>query len=206
MKKIYLYLTAVILILAAGLSVTGCDDSNSAGGSTEIAVTHFFPAKVFEGQEVQISGTRLNEATAVVFPDGKSVTALKKTGTGLITVTTPAGVTSGILSVQAGGNTVSSNVQLTVGNPRIKALMPENQARIGQELIITGFDMEFYTKIKFPGKTGDIVVNSTEFNRKSSDFIYVKVPAGIAIGPTRIKLVVTSGREDLLPEINLVEQ
>ena len=204
MKKVYLYIITVVFILFAGLSLSGCDGSDSGGGAEALSVKQFFPTKVFEGQEVQITGTGLNEATAVEFPGNKVVTSFKKIGNGMIIVTTPSGVSEGILSVQAGGNTSSAKAQLTVGNPRIKSMMPNDEASIGRDLNIAGADMEFYAKAIFPGKEGDIILNASDFVRKSSDFIYLKVPAGIESGPAIIKLVTTSGREDLLPQITLI--
>ena len=186
MKRIYLYFTAVVFILFTGLSVTGCDDDNSGGKSGELSIGQFYPTKVFEGQEVQITGFGLNEVTAVVFPGNISVTSFTKVGNGLINVITPAGVTNGILSVQTANGSASSKVELTTGDPHINSMMPNDEAGIGRELNITGVDMEFYVKAIFPGKDGDIVVNAVDFSRKSTPFIYLNVPDGIASGPGQI--------------------
>ena len=204
MNRIYFYLTSVVLILLTGLCVTRCGESDSGGKSEELSVKQFFPTKVIEGQEVQITGTGFNEVTSVVFPGNRSVTSFKKTGNGLISVITPSGVSDGILSVQAGDNTASAGIQLTVGNPHINSMMPNDSAGIGRELNISGVDMEFYIKAIFPGIEGDIVVNAIDFTRKSTDFVFVKVPDGIEDGPTRIKLVTVSGREDFTPQIVLI--
>ena len=204
MKRIYLYFTTVVFILFIGLSFTACDEDSSEGGSQALSVSQFFPTKLYEGQEVQITGTGLNEVTAVIFPNGKSVSSFTVLGKGLISVITPAGVSNGILSVQAGSNTASANVSATVANPRISSMMPNDEAGIGRELSISGVDMEFYVNAIFPGKAGDIVVNAIEFTRKSTSFVFLNVPEGIESGPARIKLITTSGRVDLLPEITLV--
>jgi len=204
MKRIYLYLTWVVFMLFAGLTVTGCGSNDSEGDYETLSVKQFFPVKVIEGQEVQITGTGLNEVTTVIFPGNISVTSFNKTGSGLLNVITPAGVSNGVLSVQAGNNTASAPAQLIVGNPRINAVMPNDEAGIGRELTISGVDMEFYVKVIFPGVNGDIVVEPIHFVRRSTLFIYVNVPPGIADGPARIRLVTLSGKEDLLPEIKLI--
>ena len=206
MKSIYLYITSALFVLFAGLVFTGCEENKDEAAAQGLSIRVYSPIKVVEGQEVIITGTGFKDVNTVVFPGNISVSSFNKVSNNMIKVITPAGVSAagGDLIVQAGNESATAHIPMTIGNPRIATMVPNDEAGIGREIIISGTDMEFYDRIIFPGKDEDIVVKAIDFERRSSIVIRVKVPAGIADGPARIRIVSFSGKEDLLPEIYLI--
>ncbi|MDR1556416.1 MAG: hypothetical protein LBS88_05205 [Tannerellaceae bacterium] len=207
MKRTYFFLSAFFFFLA-GVSMTSCEDDEDAGGSEGLSIKVYSPTKVIEGQVVTITGTALDGATAVEFPGGVSVSDIRHTGTGLLTVVTPAGIAAGggELIVRAGDQSVAAPVPLTIGHPAIATLSPGDEAKVGNELIVTGTDMEFFTQAVFPGTDGEVVVNAIDFERISTSLLRIKVPRGIAEGRANIRLLTVADKEYLLPEINLIPQ
>ena len=206
MKSIYLNLTSAFFIIFAGLAISGCGEDNDEAAAQGLSIKVYSPVKVVEGIEVVITGTGLNDVTAVIFPGNISVTSINRVSNNMITVITPVGISAagGELTLQAGNESVTSPELMTVANPTINTIVPGDEAAEGREIVISGTDMEFYDKMIFPGKKGDIVINAVHFERKSALLIRVKVPEGIVDGPARIRIVSISGKEDLLPEIYLI--
>ena len=208
MKSIYLYITSALFVLFAGLVISGCSENKDEVADLGLSIKVYSPIIVVEGQEVVITGTGFNDVTAVVFPGNISITSFNRVSNNMIRVITPAGVSAagGDLVVQAGNESVAAHIPMTVGTPQIRTMVPNDEAGIGREILISGTDMNFYSKIIFPGKDGDIVIDAIDFDRKSTILIRINVPSGIADGPARIKLITMFGREDLLPEINLIAE
>ncbi len=205
-RNSFISLIAVFITLCAGVVVSSCDDSKDDALSEGLSIKVYSPTKVIEGQEVVINGTGLDGVTSVVFPGGVSVTAIKAVTSNDIRVIAPAGIAAqgGELTVQAGNQSVTARIPLTVGSPSVATLAPGDKAGIGDELIITGTDMEFFEKAIFPGDKGDVVVNAIDFNRKSTGFIKLNVPEGTKNGTAQIRLVSCANKEVLLPALNFI--
>ncbi|MDR1258169.1 MAG: hypothetical protein LBK65_02650 [Tannerellaceae bacterium] len=207
MRNIYLYPASLLFVLLSGLAVAGCADSNDDAAGVGLSIKVYSPVRVVEGQKVVITGTGLGGATSVVFPGDISVTSIEATGDNMISVITPAGLPAegGRLAVRAGDETAVAAIPLTVASPTYTAMTPGGKVGGGDELLIVGNDMEFFEKVIFPGDNGDVTVNAIDFERRSTSLLRIIVPRGSGIreGPGRIRLAMASGKEILLPEVEL---
>jgi hypothetical protein len=202
----FIYPIVVCFAFFMGAAVSSCNDNKGDALSAGLSIKIFSPTKVVEGQEVMITGTGLDGVTSVVFPGGVSVTAIKVVTSNDIRVITPAGISpeGGELTVQAGNESVTARVPVTIGNPSAATLSPSDKAAISEELTITGTDMEFFEKAIFPGEEDDMTVTAIDFVRKSTSLLKLKVPAGIKGGMAHIRLVTCGGKDVLLPELELI--
>lgn len=206
MKRLYFYLSTLFCIFALGLSMSACSEEDELGANEGLSIKVYSPTKVIPGQEVVISGTGLDFATSVVFPGEVTTSDIEVINAGMIKVTTPAGIDAngGELVVNTETETATARVPMTVGNPNIGIMNPTDKANVGDEITITGTDMEFFTKAYFPGEEGeDVVVNAIDFNRKSTSQLRLSVPRGIAEGMAAIRLETCDGKQYTLPEIEL---
>lgn len=205
-KNSFISLITVFFTFLIGAAVSSCEDNKDDALSEELSIKVFSPTKIIEGQEVMITGNGLDKVTSVVFPDGVSTTNIKIITHNDIRVIAPAGISTkgGELTVQTENQSVTARIPVTVGNPAVATLAPGNKAGVGDELTITGTDMEFFEKAIFPGKEDDVTLNAVDFSRKSTALLKLKVPAGIKDGLAQIRLVTCAGKEVLLPKLNLI--
>ena len=88
-------------------------ESIEAASST-LGIASFAPESGKEGESVEISGTGLAKATAVVFAGDVSADAAFDPDTGTLQTTVPGGATSGPVSVTVGSQTATSEEPFTV--------------------------------------------------------------------------------------------
>lgn len=201
-------------LLVAGLAlltltvVTSCSDNDKADANHQLEVKSVLPTKVMEGQVVTITGTGLDEATSVVFPGNVTVSNITKVGNGYITVTTPAGISAGAITVEANGQSAEAPQTLTVGKPEPVRVAPlDQEIKINECVEVYGSDLEFITKAYFPGEDGkDVVVAASDFKRKATGSLYIYSPMGIKAGPAQVVLEDCSGKKYTLPEVTLSDE
>ena len=211
MKHHFRYLLLVpALAWLASMALTSCSTKNETDANDILLVKSVLPTKVLPGQVVTITGTGLEDATAVVFPGNVSVKDITKVGNGYISVVTPAGVSAegGPITVEAGSESAQSVMKLTVGNPQPSTVAPlDAEIKINECVEVYGKDLEFITKAYFPGKDGeDIVVPASAFKRKATGSLFIYSPMGIKAGPAEIVLEDCSGKKYTLPEVTLSEK
>ena len=148
MKRLYFYLSTLFCIFALGLSMSACSEEDELGANEGLSIKVYSPTKVIPGQEVVISGTGLDFATSVVFPGEVTSSDIEVINAGMIKVVTPADIDTngGELVVNTETETATARVPMTVGNPNIGIMNPTDKANVGDEITITGTDMEFFTK------------------------------------------------------------
>lgn len=205
-KNSFIYLMVVFLAFFVGAALSSCEDNKDDALSEGLSIKVFSPTKMITGQEVMITGTGLDQVTSVLFPGGVSVTTIRVVTPNDIRVIAPAGISpeGGELTIQADGQSVTARIPVTVGKPTVATLAPNEKAGVGDELTITGTDMEFFEKAIFPGDEEVITVNAIDFSRKSTSLLKLRVPAGIVSGVAQIQLVTCANEVVLLPEIELV--
>lgn len=211
MKHHFRYLLLVpALAWLASMALTSCSTKNETDANDILLVKSVLPTKVLPGQVVTITGTGLEDATAVVFPGNVSVKDITKVGNGYISVVTPAGVSAegGPITVEAGSESAQSVMKLTVGDPKPSTVAPlDAEIKINECVEVYGKDLEFITKAYFPGKDGeDIVVPASAFKRKATGSLFIYSPMGIKAGPAQVVLEDCSGKKYTLPEVTLSEK
>ena len=128
-KYRFLSFAAAGAVMFAGVAFTSCSDDNDDAITGGLSVQAVSPTKVIEGQEITITGTGLDKVTAVVFPGDVKSTEIKKVGSGLISVITPANVFAdgGVISVEADGETAYSRMSISLGHPVVNTVAPVDE-------------------------------------------------------------------------------
>ncbi|MDE7396853.1 MAG: hypothetical protein K2M98_03920, partial [Muribaculum sp.] len=203
--KIYkTYLWIILSTLLAGLTC-GCSDDLQESISQGVQIKSFMPTAVMENTEMVITGSNLNEVTAVIFPEDIEVKSFELVTSNMIKVTVPAGVSSGKLRLLSTAGITESTISMRPAVPQINSMEPGDEVREREVITFKGEDLDCISKIIFPGEYGeDIVVEAMSFMRKSSGHLKVRVPVGIMGGMTSIRLITADGTELKSNEINLL--
>ena len=176
MKRFINYLNLFILGIMC-MNLTACSDDSAERGNKNISVTVFSPTRVVPGETVTIVGTGLDKVETVVFADNNRVTEIEVTNENQIKVKIPSsiGETTSTITLEGEGQAVTTDAELTIIMPQITAYTPL-EINAGDELELTGTDLQHISAITFPG---DITVNAVDFIRKSENILHVQVPIDI---------------------------
>jgi hypothetical protein len=126
------------------------------------------------GSTITITGDFMNWVTEVWFADGIAVTEFVSQSLNELIITVPLEAQTGSLTLLTGGTeplTIETDDELIVTLPILTALTPNPVAR-GEELTITGTDLDLVSGILFKGLTEPV----TEFVSKTETEIVVVVP------------------------------
>jgi ribosomal protein L18E len=151
-----------------------------------LAITGFSPESGREGEEVTITGTNFHPTAAnnTVKFNGTTATVSTATETEM-KVTVPTGATTGKVTIDANGESVTSTNDFTViSAPAITGFSPKS-GQAGDEITITGIN--FSTKI-----TDNIVMlngNTARVISATATELKVIVPSNATAGSGRISLV-----------------
>ena len=137
------------------------------------ALTNLSPSSGPIGTSVTITGTNLTGATSVSF-NGSSASFVVNSAT-QITVTVPAGTTTGLLTVTTPGGTSNGiTFSVTAPVPTLSSLSPAS-GPVGTSVTITGTGLTGATTVSFNGTAATFAV-------VSAGTITATVPAGAATG------------------------
>jgi hypothetical protein len=140
------------------------------------------PAQAEVGETVTITGTNLSAVTAVKF-NATTATIDSKSATTIVTKV-PAGATSGKISVTAPAGSASSAADFTVVvAPTIASFSPA-KAEQGDDVTITGTNLDAVTAVEFNGKIATI-------KSKTATSLVATVPAAVTYG--KIKVTAPAG-------------
>ncbi|MFD2721837.1 IPT/TIG domain-containing protein [Hymenobacter monticola] len=138
-------------------------------------ITSFTPTSGAVGSTVVITGTNFTGATQVTF-NGTIATTLTVNSATQVTVTVPAGATTGVIGLTAPtGTTASTAVFTVIPAPTITSFTPAF-GRPGTVVTITGTNFTGATQVTFNGTA------ATTFTVVSATQITVTVPAGATTG------------------------
>lgn len=141
------------------------------------------------GENITITGNYMNWITGVQFSDDILVTEFVSQSLSELVVTVPMAAKTGPLVFLGGGTepvTIETEKELRVSLPSISGMSP-NPVNRGDNLIITGTDLDLAEAVIFKGEDGMI----TEFVSQSPTRLVVKVPEKANKG--KISLVAFSG-------------
>jgi IPT/TIG domain len=135
----------------------------------------FGPPSGLEGSSVTLTGTGFTGTAEVAF-NGTVATAFKVDSDTQITVTVPAGATSGKISATNAAGTGTSATDFTViVTPSITSSTPTSE-QVGASIVLTGSRFTGATAVKFNGTA------AATFNVDTDAQITVTVPAGATTG------------------------
>ena len=164
---------------------------NSATSATSFTVIQpptiagFTPTGGLAGTTVTITGTNLTNATAVAF-NGTAAPGFVMNSATQITVSAPAGVTTGPISLTTPGGTATSATPFTVGTPPTIVSFAPTTGPVGTVVVITGTDLTGATQVRFNGTV------APTFTVNSATQITATVPAGATTGPIGVTTPVSS--------------
>lgn len=195
------------VILALALTAAACTPEMAEEKVEGLALKSYMPTSVLAGAEMLITGNNLDEVVSVVFPDNVEVTDFELITNEQIRLVIPSGIAQegGKLTLVSADRKVESKVAMRLARPAVLSLDPGDEIKPGKVLTIKGEDMEYVTKVIFPGaKEGNVVtIESMDFLRKSPDNVKVTVPEGIYNGTAKIKVQTLEGKILESPEINI---
>ncbi|HEU5070090.1 MAG TPA: IPT/TIG domain-containing protein [Verrucomicrobiae bacterium] len=164
-----------IFVSVAGVGVNSADDFTVIGSGP--FVSGFSPAIGNAGASVTIFGAHFSNPLTVKF-NGVTVPGASTAAPDQFTVTVPAGVTTGPISV-----TTTAGTWTTVSNffvpPVITSFSPAS-GRAGTNVLVRGTNFVGTTAVRFNG------VDAASFSVLSNTVIQATVPANATTGPVRV--------------------
>ncbi len=171
------------------------------------AITAFSPASGAVGSAVTLTGTNLTGATAVRF-NGVSAPVFTVVSATQLTVTVPAGATTGVLSVTTPGGTATSATTFTVvptPAPTISSISPASGI-IGTTVTVSGTHLTGATVVQLNGKPAEsyVVTSATSLNVVVSEgtttgLVSVTTLGGTALSPAPFTVLPTPDIDALAP-------
>ncbi|WP_230688401.1 IPT/TIG domain-containing protein [Hymenobacter jeongseonensis] len=156
----------------------------SASSFTVLApvISSFTPTSGLTGTSVVITGTNFSGTTAVRFNGLAAAGYIVNADGTQLTVSVPAGATTGPISVTTPTGTGTSTTSFTVPEPTISSFSPTSGTS-GTSVVITGTNFTGTTAVRFnsTAATGFVVNSDTQLT--------VNVPTGATTGP----ITVTTG-------------
>jgi hypothetical protein len=161
-------------IVVTGPTGTGTSATSFVIGNPP-TITSFSPTSGAAGTSVVITGTNFTSASAVAFNGTNAPTFTVNSAT-QITVTVPAGATTGTITVTTPiASATSANVFTVIAPPTIISFTPA-AGQPGTVVVITGANFTGATTVAFNG------TNAPVFTVNSGTQITVTVPAGTTTG------------------------
>ncbi|MDO7875502.1 FG-GAP-like repeat-containing protein [Hymenobacter sp. ASUV-10] len=148
-------------------------------------LTSFTPTSGPVGTSVTITGTNFTGATGVSF-NATAATSFVVNSNTSITATVPAGATTGPISVQALGGTVTSTGTFTVIQPPVLSSISPGSGPTGVGLTLTGTTLTGTTVITFAGSSNNTVSSGFTINAAGTQISGIIVPAGAITGPVTV--------------------
>ncbi|GAA4370932.1 hypothetical protein GCM10023185_45910 [Hymenobacter saemangeumensis] len=143
------------------------------------AIASFTPSSGGASTSVTITGSYFSGATSVAF-NGTNAPGFTVNGAGTqITVTVPAGATTGPISVTTASGTTTSSTSFTVGAVLAISSFTPASGPVGTSVTITGSEFTGATAVAFNGTAASFTVNS-------ATQITATVAAGTTSGTIRV--------------------
>ena len=185
-----------------------CKDDLKEKAITGIALKSYMPTVVMTGSEMVITGTNLDQVTALIFPGDIEVTDFEVVTSNQIKITVPTGIAEegGTLKLISADQIIESTVAMRLAKPKITSMDPGDQVKELQVLTFKGEDLECIKQVSFPSAETEqeIVIDAMSFMRKSSDNVKVWVPVGVKNGVSTLSLIAVDGTILQSQEINLI--
>ena len=148
-------------------------------------ITSFTPTGGLAGTVVTVLGSNFTGATQVAFNGTAAITYTVNSATQL-TVTVPAGATTGPIRVTAPSGTGTSALAFTVAPPPTIVSFAPASGYVGTAVTLTGTNFTGASQVTFNGMA------ATTFTVNSATQITATVPAGATTGPVSVTTAVST--------------
>ncbi len=200
---------SVILWFLLGLfgltiTFTSCKDDDDDDGASQTELLSYGPMPVQRGAELRFIGTKLDEVTSIIIPDGLEITAAnftEQTSTG-IKLIVPQDAEEGYLEIVHSGGTITTLTPIGFSEPITMDDFTQSSYKPGDELTLTGDYLNRVAEFIF---TDRVIVDSADFTAQSRYLITLTVPEEAQTG----KISLSNGAEDPIivyseEELNIV--
>ena len=196
-KLLTLFKTCVILVSCL-IWVTACDQgedlSTNQLGDKDVTLKSFGPSPIPRGAELRIIGSHVDRVESVTFQGTAAITDIRKTfGANEIRVIVPQDAQPGIITLTAGGKTISSITDLTFEETIIINSISPLTVKAGNTIKIEGDYLNLVEEIIF---AEDVHVLKAAFRSQNRSTIEVVVPLEAQTG----KIVVSDGADIVVEE------
>ena len=190
-KLLTLFRTCIILV-GCLIWTTACDqgedlDTNQLSDGN-VTLKSFGPSPIPRGAELRLIGSHLDRVESVTFQGTAAVSDIKKISSNEIRVTVPQNAQPGIITLTAGGKTISSVTGLTFEETIIVNSISPLSVKAGNTLKIEGDYLNLIEEIIF---AEDVHVLKAAFKSQSRTAIEVVVPLEAQTG----KIIVSDGAD-----------
>ncbi len=155
--------------------------SNVVEGPGAPTISGFTPTSGPVGTVVTISGTNLSNATAVRFNGTAATTSITGNSATGLTVTVPAGATTGTISVTTAGGTATSTATFTVTTAPAGLTFYPTSGAPGSVVLVSGSGFTAASDARFNG------ASATGTNYQSATVLTATVPNGATSGPLSVR-------------------
>ncbi|WP_420582287.1 IPT/TIG domain-containing protein [Reichenbachiella sp.] len=152
--------TIAALVLLATFTIS-CDEEDDEAGVPIPSITSISPDSVEPGDNITIVGTDLGDAISVTFNEVAAETIVSNSATEIV-ATVPENASTGKVAVATTGGIAISEADLTVvvvGAVVVEKIEPIS-AQVGENITITGVDMETVSSVKI-GDVEATIVSTT---------------------------------------------
>ncbi|MBE0668806.1 MAG: IPT/TIG domain-containing protein, partial [Bacteroidales bacterium] len=179
-------LFAMMCIVSAGLFLTSCEEDTP---DTKVVLKSFGPMPIARGAELKFIGYNLDRVTAVVLPEGLSITTFTTKTASLLTLTVPQEAVPGLVVLKTPDGDITTKTPIGFSEPISIASFAPATIKPGLELTITGDYLNLVGEVIF---TDRVVVAKANFVSQSRTQIKVIVPAAAQTG----KIAVSNAAEE----------
>jgi hypothetical protein len=196
-KKFITLFFLSLFIIAPMLFSCEDDDENDSETAGSVKIINISP--VVAGQHISITGSNIDQVTAVIFLPNIEVKDFKLVGKFEISVPIPSGAQTGTLTLRIQDGDITTIQSDVIANPAVTSVTPEVET--GGILSIRGNDLSSVVQAIFPG---NILVNALDFARKTNDEIRITVPNNAEGGTYSVSLVTSHGNILNTPGISVI--
>jgi hypothetical protein len=179
-------LFAMMCIVSAGLFLTSCEEDTP---DTKVVLKSFGPMPIARGAELKFIGYNLDKVTAVVLPEGLSITTFTTKTASLLTLTVPQEAVPGLVVLKTPDGDITTKTPIGFSEPISIASFAPATIKPGLELTITGDYLNLVGEVIF---TDRVAVAKANFGSQSRTQIKVIVPAAAQTG----KIAVSNAAEE----------
>jgi len=184
--RIWALLFATLCVAGANVLLTSCEEDKP---DTTVALHSFGPMPIARGAELQFIGLNLDKVTAVVLPNGLTITTFTQKTPTLLTVTVPQEAVPGFVVLKTPDGDITTKTEIGFSEPISIASFTPATVRIGNELTITGDYLNLVGEVIF---TDRISVLAADFTSQSRTEIKLVVPDEAQTG----KIAVSNAAEE----------
>jgi len=179
-------LLATVCVVGAGLFLTSCEEEVP---DTRVVLKSFGPMPIARGAELKFIGYNLDKVTAVVLPEGLTISTFTSKTPALLTVTVPQEAVPGLVVLKTPDGDITTKTPIGFSEPISILTFTPATVKAGEELTIQGDYLNLVGEVIFTDRVSVVKAN---FSSQSRTEIKVIVPAAAQTG----KIAVSNAAEE----------